>query len=376
MFSIALKNLLHDKTRLVFTTVGVTVAVVLIFAQVGVYLGFMRNASSVIDHTDADIWITSLNSPNFDWARAIPERRLYQAREVPGVAWTEKFLFAWAVMKLETGGTEQVQLLGFNPVTGRGGPWLMVEGHPEAAKGGKRMIVDASAFGRLGRLRIGDTREVAGRKVDVVGISEGAKSLTTAPILFMAYETVKELAPYYMEPDETVFVLVGVAPGEDPRVVRDRLRATLKGVDVYTKAEYSWKTRRYWTLETGMGMGFLLTALLAFVVGAAVAGQTLYTATMEHLREYGTLKAIGATNWALYRIVGGQAIVFAMLGYGLGLGATLLLVRAYEGAGIDMVVPEGFMAAMFFVTLVMCLGASLFSIRKAVTVDPMMVFRA
>ncbi|MBI5378822.1 MAG: ABC transporter permease [Nitrospirae bacterium] len=376
MLSIALKNLLHDKTRLVFTTVGVTVAVVLIFAQVGVYLGFMQNASSVIDHTDADLWITSLHSPNFDWARSIPERRLYQAREVPGVAWTEKFLFAWAVMKLETGGTEQVQLLGFNPVTGRGGPWAMAEGRPEAVKGGKRMIVDVSAFSRLGRLRIGDTREVAGRKVDVVGISEGAKSLTTAPILFMAYETVKELAPYYVGPDETVFILVGVAPGEDPRVVRDRLRAALRGVDVYTKAEYSWKTRRYWTLETGMGMGFLLTALLAFVVGAAVAGQTLYTATMEHLREYGTLKAIGATNWALYRIVGGQALVFAVVGYGLGLGATLLLVRAYEGAGIDMVVPEGFMVAMFFVTLVMCLGASLFSIRKAVTVDPMMVFRA
>jgi len=88
--SIARKNLFHDKIRFIITLIGVTFSVVLIFAQVGIYLGFMKNASMIIDKSGVDIWITSRDTPNFEWARAFPEGKINTVRGTEGVEFAEK----------------------------------------------------------------------------------------------------------------------------------------------------------------------------------------------------------------------------------------------------------------------------------------------
>lgn len=374
MLLIARKILLYDRIRFAITVLGVAFSVVLIFGQVGVYLGFMQNASSIIDHTDADIWVTSRHSGNFDWARPIPAIRADQAREVPGVLWTRKMVLAWSAMRLPNGGTEATELIGYDPESGIGGPWKMKEGEPGSVKGRDHIIIDDSARGKLGSFNVGDYREVQGMRVKVVGISEGISNITTAPYVFTSIETARKLS-LYIGPDETVFVLVKTAPGADvPRVVED-LRRRLPGVDVYTTDQFSAKTRRYWTIQTGMGLGFLLTAILGFLVGLVVVSQTIYTSTMEHLREYGTLKAIGAANRTIYAIIFHQAWVNAALGYVVGLVTSLSLVGLYAKMGIAMVIPPPLMVVIFFTTLMMCVMAAFISIRKAARIDPAMVFR-
>ncbi len=105
-------------------------AVSLIFAQVGIYQGLMETSSVIIDHTPGDIWITSKNSKNFDFSQAFPEYLHHHALSTEGVAWAEKLIIAWGVIKQKEGGTEQVEIVGFNPDTGIGGPWQMVAGDP------------------------------------------------------------------------------------------------------------------------------------------------------------------------------------------------------------------------------------------------------
>ncbi|HET6370911.1 MAG TPA: FtsX-like permease family protein, partial [Nitrospiria bacterium] len=146
-------------------------------------------------------------------------------------------------------------------------------------------------------------------------------------------------------------------------------------VDVYTKGELSAKCRRYWTVATGMGMGFLLTAIVAFVVGMVVVSQTIYASTVEHLAEFGTLKAIGATHWSIYKIILEQAAMNAVIGFAIGFFLTLFLKKGYDTMGISMVIPRPFVGVLFVVTLIMCLSASIISIRKVRTLDPAMVFR-
>ena len=90
MVDIARKNLLHDKTRFIITLIGVTFSVVLVFSQFGIYFGFMRNASIIIDNTPVDIWVTSKNSANFDFPLPFPESKVHKVKEVPGVAWSSK----------------------------------------------------------------------------------------------------------------------------------------------------------------------------------------------------------------------------------------------------------------------------------------------
>src|SRR3972149_6442790 len=141
MVSIARKNLFHDKIRFVITLIGVTFSVVLIFAQVGIYLGFMQNASVVIDNTNADIWITSKNSRNFDFPLPFTEGKLNRARETPGVAWAEHLILGWANIKLLDGGSENIELIGFNLERGTGGPWRLKEGAIQALKTGEAIII-------------------------------------------------------------------------------------------------------------------------------------------------------------------------------------------------------------------------------------------
>jgi putative ABC transport system permease protein len=372
--AIARKNLFHDRVRFVITLVGISFSVVLILVQVGVYLGMMYNTSSIIEHTDADIWITARNNRNFDFSMPFPEHRENRARAVPGVAGTKKLILVWSLMKLAGGGSENIEMVGFDPESTIGGPWEMLKGNIRDVKFHRGVIVDESSAAKLGELRIGDYREVVNKKVRIVGICRGARRITTAPVLFTSYRTAQELNPWIA--NQTVFVLVRALPGTNVRGLRDRLAQVMDLEDVYTRAQFISATRRYWTFSTGMGIAFGFTILMGIVVGAVIVSQTIYGATIEHLREFGTLKALGAENRMVYGIILKQALISGVLGYAIGVVINYAVVRGYSSTGQVIIQPWQLFAADFVITQLTCVAASLISVRRAMQVDPMEVFRA
>ncbi len=373
--AIARKNLFHDRVRFAITLVGISFSVVLILVQVGVYLGMMYNTSSIIEHTDADLWITARNNRNFDFSMPFPEHRENKARAVPGVAWTKKLILVWSLIKLEGGGSENVEVIGFDPESGIGGPWEMIQGKVRDVTFHRGVIVDESSVAKLGATKIGDYREVINKKIRIVGISRGARRITTAPVIFTSYRTAQELNPWIA--GQTVFILVKAAPGVAPLDLRDRLARVMNLEDVYTKAQFIQATRHYWTFSTGMGIAFGFTILMGVVVGAVIVSQTIYSATIEHLREFGTLKALGAANQMVYGIILQQALISGILGFGIGLGINALVVRFYTNAtGQVIIQPWQLFAGDFVITLITCVAASLISVHRAMQVDPMEVFRA
>ena len=374
---VALRNLAHDKVRLAITVAGVTVAILLIFIQGGMYLGFMRNASGMIDHTRADLWIVSKDSPNFDWSRPFPERFLTKVLSTPGVREAKSLIFAWAFLKLPNGGTEQVEVIGYHPSDdpGWGEPWGFAQGDARGVVGGDSIIIDESQRRRLGGVSLGSRVEIMEHEVKIVGLTRGIRSLSTAPFVFTSYETAHKLVSYIGE-ESTVFVLVKAAPGVPLPELKARLQERLPYVDVLTRDEYSRRTRRYWTVQTGMGFGFLMVTLLAIVVGITIVGQTVYAATMEHLREYATLRALGATDGELRSILWAQAAVNAVLGYALGVAVFACASRGFDRIGLSVVVPGWLYPGILALDVAMCLAASLVSVRKALSLDPAMVFKA
>jgi putative ABC transport system permease protein len=354
----------------------VSFSVILMAAQAGLFLGFMENSSLIIDHIDADIWITSKNSKNFDFSQPIPERKVNQVQRAQGVGSAEKLILAWGVTKNPDGGSEQVEIVGYDPDTGTGGPWNMREGKAGDVKGGLYAIMDESAENHLGKLTIGEYREVLGQRLKIVGISREVKSFTTAPVVFTSYSTAQQIAAGFLGgPERTVFILVRVAPGLNPKDVVEEIQRSVDHVDVYTKAEYSWKTQRYWMFDTGMGVGFLLTMAMAFLVGIVIVGQTIYSSTMDHLKEFGTLKAIGAENRHIYQIIFHQAFVNAFLGFLLGMAVTYFTKDFYVKIGAALVLPAAAVASLLLATLAMCFFAAFVSVWKAMRVEPAAVFR-
>jgi putative ABC transport system permease protein len=366
--------LLYDKVRSFITLLGVVFAVGLIFAQLGIFLGLMETSSVIIDHTPGDIWVTSKNSKNFDFSQPFPEYLINQVRSEEGIQWAEKLIVSWGLIKQKEGGTEQVEIVGYNPDTGIGGPWEMKAGDSKAVKNGNFAIVDDSAKKRLGSIQVGDYRDVLFRRLQIVGISLGVKSFTTAPIIFTSYELAQRLVGY-IGPDNTVFVVAKVAPGHSVDKTIENLKQRLQGVDIYSEAAFSMKTRRYWAIETGVGFSFLLTILVSFLIGMLIVGQTIYNSTMEHIKEFGTLKALGAENGEIYRIIFSQALINALAGYLASLVITMLSVKIYEATDMVMVVRWWVNILVLALTLVMCFSASFVSIRKIKRVEPAILFR-
>ncbi|KRT64794.1 MAG: ABC efflux pump, inner membrane subunit, putative ABC transport system permease protein [Candidatus Dadabacteria bacterium CSP1-2] len=374
MVSVARRNLFNDKTRLAITLVGIMFAVVLMTAQIGAYMAFVSNASQLIDNSPADIWITAKNTVNVDSAKPFSENKINKVRETRGVLWIEKIAQTWGLMKLKSGGTESVQIIGFDTESGVGGPWRMKEGNIKDVKVGNSIIIDESSLRRLG-VKLGDKVEIFDKQTEIVGISQGVRSFTTYPIAFTSYKTAKKFSRI-MDYDQTTFVLVKLELGVNANEVVEKLREKMSGVDVYTKEQFSRKTRMYWSIQTGMGLGVGITVLLGFIVGTVVVGQTIYSSTMEHIREFGTLKAIGATNLDIYKIILQQAIINASIGYALGLLFTLLTKNLYERLGVVLILTPKLLISMFFITSIMCIISSFISIQKAAKVDPVIVFRA
>jgi putative ABC transport system permease protein len=374
MFFVALKIMLYDKVRSFITLLGVIFAVSLTFAQIGIYIGLMETSSVVIDNTPGDIWVTSRNCKNFDFSQPIPEYLYYQVLGTKGIQWAENVIITWGIIKQKEGGTEQVEIVGYNPDTGIGGPWNMKAGDRRAVKNGNFVIVDESAMRRLGNTSIGDYREVLWRRLQVVGISRGVKSFTTAPIIFTSYRQAQRLVNW-IGPDNTVFVIGKVLPGWPVNTVIQSLKKKLNWVDIYSKKAFSTKTRLYWTIETGVGFSFLLTILISFFIGTLIVGQTIYNSTVEHIREFGTLKALGANNCDIYQIIFTQAIVNALIGYLLSLGITIASVRIYEALGIAIVVRTWVNVLVLIFTFIMCLLSAFVSIRKIKKIDPAILFR-
>ncbi len=374
MVSIARKNLFHDKVRFGVALAGITFAVVLITIQVGVYLAFLANASVLIDHTEADIWITAHGLENFDFGRPISEKKLYQAREVPGVLWAEKYFLAFGYWKTPGGSQETVQMVGYDPDTLVGAPWNIVRGNPRDVKYFNAVFYDEAEKNRLGDLPVGGETEINSHRVRVVGFIRGAKSFIQSPYIFTSFKNALNLS--FVAKGNTVYILVKVAPGYSLEAVRQRLRATVKDVDVYTAREFSTKTRDYWMINTGTGVALLSIALMGVVIGTVIVANTIYTSTTEHLKEFGTLKAIGASNWDLYKIIIEQALINSVIGFVAGEFVSFWVIQAIKRGNLQVLLPWQVLAGIYILTALMCLWSSTLSIYKVTKIDPALVFKS
>ena len=374
MPNLALKNLLHDKLRSAMTIAGVAFAVTLVFVQVGLFMGILDNASVTIDHLQADLWVTSRNTPNVDFAHGFPQGLVQRVRSVPGVERADNLLIQFLNLSLPNGAEEGMLVYGLEDFTRWGMPWNIESGNVEDLRRGAYMFLDASAERRFGKFAVGDYREVMGRRVKIIGRSRGALSFTTSPIAFLTYDLVQELSGGRMD-GRTTYILVKLAPDADATAVAAELRRRLPHNDVYTKADWAKRSRNYWVASTGIGLNMYLTVFLGCLVGVVVVTQTLYTSTMEHIKEFGTVKAIGGSNTDIYRILGAQAVAAAVIGFLAGRLMAFALAPAMAQIRLKLIISNEFAAIVFVGTLVLCLVAALVSFRKVAKIDPALVFR-
>ena len=371
---LARKNLLHDKLRFLITVSGVAFAVTLVFVQVGLFMGLLDNASITIEHIDADLWVTSKNTPNVDFAQTFPETAVQRVRSVPGVERADNLIVWFMTVALPTGAKEGTLVYALEDFERWRFPWNVVEGDLTDLRRGNYLFLDDSARKRFGEFRIGEYREVIGHRMKIIGRTRDALSFSTTPILFLDYRKAQEMSPDELS-GNTTYVLVRLAPGANVEAVRREIQRRLPHNDVHTQAEWAALSRRYWVESTGLGLNLAMTVFLGCLVGIVVVAQTLYTSTMEHIKEFGTVKAIGGSNWDIYKILGEQAAIAAVVGFLLGGVMSWFLRPAMANIGLKLIISSSFAALVGVGTLALCLAAAMISFRKVARIDPALVFR-
>lgn len=370
---LAERNLFHDRVRLAVTLTGVVFAVVLIVVQLGLFEGFSHTTTALVDHSHADLWIVSKNVPYIEQGVPFSERKLYTVRATRGVAEAEKYIVRFSQWKRADGQEEAVQVVGVNPESSLGTPWNVVGGRIEDLKVDNSVFVDRIYFEKLGVKQLGDEVEIRGHRARVVGLTQGIRTFTTSPYVFTNYRNALDYA--LIDDNQTMFILVKAQAGVNLPDLQKRLQAALTDVDVLTRQQFSSMTRHYWLYTTGAGMAVLMAAALGLLVGVVVVAQTIYSTTIDHLREFGTLKAMGATNGYIYRVIMKQAAIAAVLGYALGIALSIFIVHESRKGGANIELPWQLGVGMFGVTLFMCVIAAFVSINKVTKLDPALVFK-
>ena len=365
--NLALSNLFQDKLRFALSVIGIALAVMLILFLLGLRAGVFRSAVIYLDNVPGSVAVMpqGVKSTSAGSGQFLSPETVDAVSSSPGVDRATPVLMMMAIPELH-GKKQVIKLVGYDPAFG-GGPWDLKEGREPANDG--EVVLDRVLAGRHG-FDVGDSFTVAGHELTVVGLSNQTASF--AGTLVFARKTFVESVA--LAPGEASFILVTPAAGTTSAELIAGLRS-LPGTNVLLKSQVMENDQQI--IAGIFDQVIFLMVAAAFIIGALVVGLVIYTATVERRGEYGILKAIGARNGVLYRVVVSQAAVAASVGVALGIGF------AYAAGWLVMSARPQFLVAIeptaIILTLaagfVMALAGALVPARAVAGLAPAEVFR-
>lgn len=406
MASIARENLFANIPRLVIAQAGILFAVSLVTLQTGIFLGFSRSVSALVDQSKADMWITPKSVDHLGVGIPLQYERLGQTRQVEGVARAEAVIFRGDVWRNSRDETATITLIGLDPQARLFAPLTLSQGNLSDLKPAYTLLVDKSNLGDLNVTKVGDKGVIGGLPAEVAGFTQGVQSIIFSPIVFMSLQSAKaytttppatrlpcEIAaegidcrttptdfpptPTALTADDAIsYILVQAEANTDLERLKQQLANALPDSRIWTRAEFAQSNQTFWEQRSNIGVILGLGAAIGIVVGIVVVGQILYASVSEHIKQFGTLKAMGASPWVIYGVIGEQALWMAVLGYIPGLVLSIVVAEWVIARGIIILILPTTAAGIFGVTLLMCFTAAAFAIRKVMRVDPATVFRS
>jgi len=374
-------QLKRQKLRFAVALCGVALAVVLILMQLGFRAAMFDSAVRVHDALDCDVVLVSNEYAYVVAPRSFSQRRLYQARGVPGVESVSPVYFGVASFENPlTHGARGIFVMGVDPRQ----PALRLPGLAEGLDAIARQdhfLSDAHARPEYGP--IADRVRAAGRTVADVNYREiviaGLYALGTSFGIDGSLVTSEtNFLRLFPERQRGLIELgaVRLAPGADPVAVRDAIRARVESdVLVLTRAEFRAKEVAYWDAATPIGYVFSFGVIVGLVVGGIIVYQILFADVNDHLPEYATLKAMGYSNASLAGVVLQQAVILATLGFLPATGLAVLLYRVSgDATRLPLAMTPGRAAFVFALTLAMCSVSALLALRKVRSADPAEIF--
>jgi putative ABC transport system permease protein len=362
------RTLIQGRGRTALSVGGVALALILIIALDAVFLGTERQSTRYIDHAGADIIVSQAGVRTMHMAAStLPAGLANEVNDVSGVSSVTPILFASDIVDI--GGTRaSAYVIGLPPEAATGRAPMAGSGAALPNSGGA--VIDEQLAADAG-LDLGDTVTVLGRTFRIDGLSRGTAGLANSVVIIPLDDFAAARGG-----DRTVsYLFVGLAAGASTDAVAERIRTTLDGVTVQTREQFAMEER---LLIRDMGTNVIAVMnVLGFAVGLAVIALTVYLAIVSRRSEFGMLKAVGAGNGQLYRLVILQALGSVGFGFATAIAITagLSLLLPLVGSTVTLALGGGSLLRTLVASLVIAGLSALLPIRLIAGLDPAMVFR-
>ena len=383
MFRLALTMLINERGKYLGIVAALSFTALMMAQQPAMFVGILSRATALIDDIPAvDLWVMDSNVQYVDDSKPMQDAQLYRVKGIAGVEWAVPFYAGTIQARLPDGNFRYCILYGIDDATFIGGPARMIEGRIGDLRLSDGIVVDeASARGLLAQtasgeqraqLGVGSTLELNDLRASIVGLHGGTPKFQSQPIIYTTYNRVKR----FKTSDRKLlsFILVKLQPGADAAAVAGSIRR-YTGLAAYTKAEFSAMSMNYFLFRTGIFVNFGTSALISFLIGGSIAAQTFYNFTMDHLRYFGVLKAMGASGRLLFGMIALQMLCAGAVGFGVGIGVVTFFGVVVQGNTIAFNLHSWIIGGSAVAILLLSLGTAVLSSRPVRRLEPAAVFR-
>ena len=371
VFTLASRNLFQDRLRFIASLMGIVFSVVLVMVQMGLYFGFGRMLTTMIDHASTDLWIVSSGAKYFEDLSLVDTGLRDRLLAIDGVAEVIPVVAGFSAWSLPDGAMIPVFVVGSDSTAGGLSPWNVVEGSVQSLTVSGTVAIDRSYYDRLGVSGVGATTLLRGTPVKVGAITDGIRSFATTPYVFSDLSGAR--AYIGLPASFTSHFLVRLKPEADIDRVRRNILSSISAIQAFTPDQFREQSRSFWLFGTGAGAALVAGALLALIVGTIIVAQTLYSSTKDHIYEFATLRAMGASNGYIYKVIICQAMLSAIIGFAFAALIGSAVVHFTAKSALQVVITPNLMIELFVLTVVMCIASALASIVRVVRVDPAIV---
>ncbi len=375
---IALKMLTGDRGKYFAIIFGVTFSSLLITEQSGIFCGVMlRTTSQIRDIEGVDIWVMNSNVRYMDDLKGISDDDVFRVRSVSGVAWAVSLYRGSGQAQLSNGNYQGLILIGVDDATLVGAPNKVLVGKIGDLQNADAIVVDEAGYRQMWPgepLATGRVIEMNDCRAVIVGVYQSSQTFMTMPVVYTRFSqavffvpAVRRLMPFVLAKCKPGYSVDGVA-----RQISDQT-----GLQALSKQGFMNLTMMYYLQHTGIPINIGTTVLLGFFVGCAIAGQTFYLFTVENLKQFGTLKAMGMSDSRLVRMILVQALLVGGIGYGLGVGlASIYGIIAQKSMPLlAFFLPWQVVAGTGVAVLLISLVSSILSIHRVLVLEPAIVFQ-
>lgn len=372
MLKTAIRFIVYDKPKSIGALFGVVISIFLIGQQTGIFIFLTGMMSSLVDNTETDIWVVDNRTTNVSALGQIDARYQRQIEALPGIAHVYPLVIAGSSAKFADGKSAGITLVGSQAPAFVGGPWKISGGNTSNLLFDNAVTTDAFDKKLLGGAQIGTQFEIGGKQAKVMLQTNGARGFGASFVF-----TTIDRARYYgnFPRNKVSALLIKVKPGTDTKQVVKMIDDNMFGVKAWTKKDFSAATVSTILGSSGIATSVGTLIIFAIIAGSIIIGLTLYSAATDRLKDYATLKAIGATNAYVRKLILTQALIFAIVGYLIGVLLMYGFKLGIAKAGIMFSYSVEMYIAFAVVTLVISMIGVVAAIRRITQVEPASVFR-